>query len=104
MSPSPCHQAPMHCKFICILTMAEGGAVDLSYFNSTRGAKILCYKGYSYTLERVLVSEKKVWRCQDRSCKGRMHVLPDNSTVKEVKDHSHAPDPIAIEVRYTPHI
>lgn len=75
---------------------------------SSKGGKVLVYRGYSYRFHKNGV-DKKIWICtQERhhKCIGRLHtteyVPDDGATVevlKESNNHNHTPDPASIEKR-----
>ena len=59
---------------------------------------MLAYEGYIYTLERQ-TEAKKIFRCQNRDCKGRCHTNPSvDAIVSAPTDHCHAPNPHRLPV------
>ena len=65
---------------------------DVSFDKSIHRALKLV--GYAYTKERVAVN-KTIWRCEDRSCKGRLHLDEQEQVINVTEHMNHAPDPVA---------
>ncbi|KAG0433841.1 hypothetical protein DMUE_5379 [Dictyocoela muelleri] len=61
---------------------------SIEYVKSKRGAKILLYDGYSYTLRRV-ATEKSIWRFRNRKCEGIIVTNSNDRILKEIP-HNHA--------------
>lgn len=70
----------------------------ITLFQSEKGKPMLAYEGYIYTLERQ-TEAKKIFRCQNRDCKGRCHTNPSvDAIVSAPTDHCHAPNPHRLPV------
>ena len=69
--------------------MAEGDRFCIS----TRGAQKLALEGSKYTRERTLVSGKRIWRYEDRSCRERAHTIIDG-IISSTQAHHHSPTPL----------
>ena len=65
---------------------------------SEKGKLMLGYEGFIYTLERQSEA-KMIFRCQNRSCKGRCHTNPSMDViVSGPTEHCHAPNPDYVPV------
>ena len=60
----------------------------LEFLESEKNKRMLVYKGYLYHMERK-TEQKEIWRCCDRSCKGRCHTA-NGEMLKLPSQHSHA--------------
>lgn len=60
----------------------------LEYLESEKGKRMLAYEGYLYHIERKS-AHKEIWRCSDRTCKGRCHTA-NGEMIKPPCQHSHA--------------
>ena len=57
----------------------------------------LIYQGHRYIRNREIkrkADDKELiyWRCQDRSCPGKMTTIGEVKEVSNVSNHTHAPD------------
>lgn len=60
----------------------------LEFLESEKGKRMLAYEGYLYHIERKS-AQKEIWRCCDRTCKGRCHTA-NGQMIKPPCQHSHA--------------
>ena len=61
-----------------------------TYVKTQRGGQKLLFNGYAYRTDKTGI-DKKTWRCEKSSCKGRAWSM--NDEVTETTAHNHAPDP-----------
>ncbi|CDW54653.1 FLYWCH and MULE domain containing protein [Trichuris trichiura] len=76
---------------------------DKASFVSARDREKFAHDGYLYTFDRFDSTERiKFWRCDKRTahhCKARLHTsVATNKVLKQVNDHSHAPDGDRVEI------
>ena len=62
----------------------------------TSRSRNVIHEGYRYCLDRKR-SEKSYWKCVDKTCPGRLTLL-DDTTVTNMKQHSHPATPAANSV------
>ena len=60
----------------------------LEFVESEKEKRMLVYEGYLYHMERK-TEQKEIWKCCDRSCKGRCHTA-NGVIMKPPSQHSHA--------------
>lgn len=58
----------------------------IRYIQSARGARKLCYKGCTFTLDRKR-NDKEYWKCTIRTCPGR--VVMHSGVVISDSEHDH---------------
>ncbi|CAI6348361.1 unnamed protein product [Macrosiphum euphorbiae] len=74
--------------------------MSLVYVNSEKNKRMLEYKGFLHTQEKIY-NEKVYWKCSEskkNKCKGRVHVVNEN-IVKFIKHNNHVPNASKIEVK-----
>lgn len=74
--------------------------MSLVYVNSEKNKKMLQYKGFLHTQEKIY-NEKVYWKCSESKkikCKGRVHVVNEN-IVKFIEHNNHVPNAAKIEVK-----
>ena len=72
----------------------------IEFFTSNRGAQKLAYKGFQYCRDKK-VEQKIYWKCDDRSCKGRIITTAGEpvSIIKETPHSAHGPNVAQVEVK-----
>ena len=63
----------------------------MEVIQSTRGKNQILLHGFAYRKEGDLVHGNESWRCTVRSCKGRIHVMPNrnvNPSLSEAKSRA----------------
>ena len=68
------------------------------FTKTERGARSLHVNGYHYTLNKRGRNGNTYWRCVDRRCAGRATLDSNDVVVSENNNHSHAPNPLQVEV------
>jgi hypothetical protein len=62
------------------------------FFNSSRGGKKVSLEGYIFSKDKSdEKTGKTYWKCELRSCRGRLITNHDNRILKE-SEHNHGPD------------
>jgi len=74
--------------------------MSLVYVDSEKNKRMLVYKGFLHTQEKMY-NEKVYWKCSESKnlkCKGRVHVVNEN-IVKFIEHKNHVPNASKIEVK-----
>ena len=66
-------------------------AVSMEFITTIRGARSLLHQGYRYTLNHRTADGQTYWRCQDRSCSGRVVTDTNDQLVTCNDKHTHPP-------------
>ena len=66
-------------------------AVSMEFITIIRGARSLLHQGYRYTLNCRTADGQIYWRCQDRSCSGRVVTDTNDQLVTCNDKHTHPP-------------
>ena len=64
---------------------------------SQKGENHKTHEGFIYRLDRILNNGAESWRCVEKKCRGRIHVM--NNDIKITGNHDHVPDPANIEMK-----
>ena len=80
--------------------MAESLQDRPEFYNSTRGAQKMAFKGFQYGKDKQM-DTKIYWKCDDRACKGRVVTSSGEPVIilKETPHNLHGPSVAQIEVK-----
>ena len=83
-----------------VLKMAESLQDRPEFYNSTRGAKKMAFKGFQYGKDKQM-DTTIYWKCDDRACKGRVVTSSGEPVIilKETPHNLHGPSVAQIEVK-----
>ena len=64
---------------------------------SHKGENRKTYESFIYCLDRILSNGAESWRCVEKKCRGRIHVV--NNHIEITGNHDYVPNPAKIEMK-----